>query len=266
MGIEAVLEKVKWTRHHFDALNQAVIRYIDPENTQFFVERYNETKTLAWGHFDSISGPPTEISHIFGDVVQSANSCLDYLVCELYGRYNNGKPAKPCHKFPLVANHGAFNDEIGADALYGIPFEAVAVIEGLQPYEGRTDPVNSRLLTLRRLTNDHKHRKIHVAALTACAAPSDVVPFEQEGEFYIQAEDLPQAMHFKAPIGPVAVTDDGRKVEVEGKFAAVVVLEESGLRDMHITLLAERLRQAVTIACKRFTPFFDPHVHLSGGS
>jgi hypothetical protein len=73
-------------------------------------------------------------------------------------------------------------------------------------------------------------------------------------------------MHFKAPIGPVAVTDDGRKVEVEGKFAAVVVLEESGLRDMHITLLAERLRQAVTIACKRFTPFFDPHVHLSGGS
>ena len=266
MGIEAVLEKVKWTRHHFDALNQAVIRYIDPENTQFFVERYNETKTLAWGHFDSISGPPTEISHIFGDVVQSANSCFDYLVCELYGRYNNGKPAKPCHKFPLVANHGAFNDEIGADALYGIPFEAVAVIEGLQPYEGRTDPVNSRLLTLRRLTNDHKHRKIHVAALTACAAPSDVVPFEQEGEFYIQAEDLPQAMHFKAPIGPVAVTDDGRKVEVEGKFAAVVVLEESGLRDMHITLLAERLRQAVTIACKRFTPFFDPHVHLSGGS
>lgn len=260
MGIEAVLEKVKWTRHHFDLLNQAVTAYIDPENTKFFVERYDETKTMAWGHFDSVGGPPTHISHIFGDVLQSANSCLDYLVCELFGRYNNGEPGKPCHKFPLVTNRGAFNKEIGSDALYGIPFEAVAVVESLQPYDGRTDLVNSRLLTLRRLTNDHKHRKLHVAALTASAAPSDVVPFEQDGEFYIKAEDLPEAMHFKTPIGPVRVTPDGGKVEVEGKFAAVVVLEESGLRTTHITLLAERLCQAATEACKRFTPFFAPRL------
>lgn len=126
--------------------------------------------------------------------------------------------------------------------------------------------MNSRLHTLRRLTNDHKHRKIHVAALTACAAPGDVVPFKQDGEFYIRAEDLPGAMHFKAPIGPVAVTEDGIRVEVEGKFAAVVVLEENELRDVHITLLAERLCQAVTTACKMFTPFFAPHIRLSGGS
>jgi hypothetical protein len=259
MGIEAVLEKVKWTRHHFDLLNQAVIKYVDPENTKFFVERYDEAKTFAWGHFDSVCGPPTEISHIFGDVIQSANSCLDYLICELYGRYNNSEPGKPCHKFPLAASHGAFNGEIGSNALYGIPFEAVAVVESLQPYDGRTDHVNSRLLTLRRLTNDHKHRKLQVAALTACTAPSNVVPFEQDGEFYIKAEDLPKPVHFKAPIGPVAVTDNGTKVDVEGKYAAVVVLEESGLRDTHITLLAERLCQAVTVACKRFTPFFfDP--------
>ncbi|MGC1293621.1 MAG: hypothetical protein WA869_01150, partial [Alloacidobacterium sp.] len=93
------------------------------------------------------------------------------------------------------------------------------------------------------------------------SAPGDVVPFERDGEFYIKAEDLPKAMHFKAPIGPVAVTSDGK---VEGKFTAVVVLEESGLRGMHITLLAERLCQAATTACKKFTPFFNPHVCLSG--
>ncbi len=266
MGIEAILDQVAWTRHHFDLLNQATIRYIDPENAQFFVERYNETKTLAWGHFDSACGPPTEISHIFGDMLQAANSCLDYLICELYGRYNNGEPAKACHKFPLVTSHNAFNEEIGRGALYGIPFEAVAVVESLQPYDGRTDPVNSRLFTLRRLTNDHKHRKIHVTALTACAAPGDVTPFEQDGEFYIKAEDLPGAVHFKAPIGPLPVSENGKQVETDGKFTAVVVLEQSGHRDVHITLLAERLCQAATEACKRFTPFFAPHVRLSGGS
>jgi hypothetical protein len=86
MVLEAVIEKLKWTRHHFDILNRAVTDYTDQKNTQFFVKRYNETKTMAWGHFDSVSGPPTKISNIFGDVLQSANSCLDYLVCELFGR------------------------------------------------------------------------------------------------------------------------------------------------------------------------------------
>lgn len=266
MGIEAVLDKLRWTRNHFDALNRTVTDYTSPENTHFFVDRYNETKTKAWGHFDSISGPPTDISHIFGDVLQSANSCLDYLVCELFGRYNNGEPGKPSHKFPLVTSHGAFNEEIGANALYGIPFEAVAVIESLQPYEGRTDPAHSNLMVLRRLTNAHKHRKIHVTALTASVAPSDVVPFEKDGEFYVMAEDLPEATHFKAQIGPYSVTADG-KVEVDHKVAAVVVLEESEFRKVLITLLAERLCQAVTVACKKLTPFFAPQLpHISRGS
>ena len=139
------------------------------------------------------------------------------------------------------------------------------IIESLQPYEGRTDPVHSNLMTLRTLTNCHKHRKIHVAALTANPAPRDFVPIEKDGEFYAMAEDLPEAMHFKAKIGPFPVTADG-KVEVKGQFAAVVVLEESDFRKIIITLLAERLCQAVTVACRGFTPFFAPHVHLSGRS
>lgn len=61
------------------------------------------------------------------------------------------------------------------------------------------------------------------------------------------------------------MTADG-KVEVKGQFAAVVVLEEDEFRKVIITLLAERLCQAVTMACKRLTPFFAPQVYLSGGS
>lgn len=163
-----------------------------------------------------------------------------------------------------MTTRGAFNNEIGDGALYGIPFEAFAVIESLQPYEGRTDPVHVNLMTLRALTNMHKQRKIHLTASTANAAPRDFVPIEKDGEFYAKAEDLPDAVHFKAKIGPFPVTADG-KVEVKGQFAAVVVLEEGEFRKVIITLLAERLCQAVTIACKRLTPFFAPHVYLSGG-
>jgi hypothetical protein len=98
----------------------------------------------------------------------------------------SSSPQKTSHKFPIVANHTAFNKEIGNEALFGIPFEAVAVVESLQPYEGRTDAVHSNLNTLRTLTNEHKHRKIHVAALTANPAPSNVVPVIEDGIRYVR--------------------------------------------------------------------------------
>lgn len=259
MGIEEVHDKLKWTSHHFDILDKAVTEYVDPKNIWFSAKRYNEAKTMAWGNFESkIDGAaPTVISHMFGDVLQSANSCLDYLVCELYRRHNPGKEAKPSHKFPIVANHGAFNNEIGNDALYGIPFEAVAVIEGLQPYEGRTDPVPAQLMALRTLTNTHKHRKLHISVLTASPAPSDPSAlFEQDGELFVMAKDLPKAAHFKAEIGPFPVTQNG-EVNVDSKYAPVVVLEESGYRGVLITLVAEGLCQAVANACKRLIPFFE---------
>jgi len=259
MGFGEINHKLKWTKHHFDILDKVVTEYVDSKNIVFVAKRHNEAKTMAWGNFEStIDAPtPTIISHVFGDVLQSANSCLDYLVCELFIRHNPGQEAKPSHKFPIVASHGAFNEEIGKNALFGIPFEAVAIIESLQPYEGRTDPVPALLLALRTLTNTHKHRKLHVSVLTASPAPSDPsAVVEQDGEFFVKLGDLPKAMHFEAEIGPFPVMQDG-KVNVESKYIPVVVLKERGYREVFITLLAERLCEAVTETCKRFVPFLE---------
>ena len=258
MGLEEVNDKLKWTNHHFDILDKAVSECIDPKNIRFIPKRYNEAKTEAWGQLESTFGgnAPTVISHMFGDVLQSANSCLDYLVCELFRRHNPGEEAKPHHKFPMATSRGAFNKEIGSDALWGIPFEAVAVIEGLQPYEGRTDPVVTRLQALRNLTNTHKHRKLHISVLTASPAPSDPSAlFDQDGELFAMAKDLPKAVHFKAEIGPFPITEN-QEVHVDKKFAAVVVLEESQFRGVLITIVAAELCQSVTEAYDRLIPFF----------
>ena len=256
MGFEKVDDKLNWMRHHFDILDQAVADYIDLKNVGFAPKRYNDTKTMAWGHLQSIKGPPlTTISHVFGDVLQSANSSLDYLVCELFRRYNPSQPARTCHRFPIVTSHGAFNKEIGSDALFGIPFEVVAVVEGLQPYEGRTDPVPTNLMALRTLTNQHKHRKINVSVLVANPAPSNVAPIEKDGELFVAIRDLPKATHFKAEIGPFPVMKDGQ-VDMDCKFTPMVVLEESEFRGVLITLTAARLCDAVTECCNRFIPFF----------
>ena len=255
MGFEAVHDQLDWTRHHFNLLDQMVTAYIDLKNIRFRAERYDDAKTIVWGHLEAIKGSLPAISHVFGDFLQSANSCLDYLVCELFWRYNPGQPAKPSHKFPIVTSHGAFNKEIRSDALFGIPFEAIAVIECLQPYEGRTDPVPTNLMALRTLANQHKHRKINVSVLAANPAPSDVAPIEKDGEFFVPVRDLPKATHFKAEIGPFAVMKNG-EVDMDYKFTPVVVLEESEIRGVLITLVAERLFQAVIESCNRFIRFF----------
>jgi len=259
MGLQAVHDKLEWTRHHFDILDKAVSEYVDPKNIRFFAKRYDEAEKIAWGNFESkIGGPATTvISHMFGDVLQSANSTLDYLVCELYRRHNPGEEAKTSHKFPITYTPSAFNKEIGNDKLLGIPFEAVAVIEGLQPYKGGADSVQSRLGALRTLANTHKHRKLHISVLTASPAPSDPSAFfEQDGELFVTVGDLPKAAHFKAEIGPFPVTENG-EVYMENKYAAVVVLEESEFRGELITLWAERFCQAVTESCDRLRLFLE---------
>jgi hypothetical protein len=117
--------------------------------------------------------------------------------------------------------------------------------------------VPALLLALRTLTNTHKHRKLHVSVLTASPAPSDPsAVVEQDGEFFVKLGDLPKAMHFEAEIGPFPVMQDG-KVNVESKYIPVVVLKERGYREVFITLLAERLCEAVTETCKRFVPFLE---------
>lgn len=256
MGSEAVRGKLRWASHHLDILDNAVAEYVDPKNIGFIPKRHDHEKKLVWGHLTSKMGDAglEVISHMFGDVLQSANSCLDCLVAELFVTNHPGEKAKPCHKFPLASSHGAFNKEIGSDTLYGIPFEAVSIIEGLQAYKAGNDPVPAQLLALRTLTNTHKHRKINVSVLTANPAPSNLVPVEKDGEFFVRVGDLPKAVHHKAQIGPFPFTEDGN-VDVDRKYTAVIVLEESEFRDIPITVVAARLVESVNEAFNRLLPF-----------
>jgi hypothetical protein len=258
MGLKEIEDKLGWLHHHFQQFDAAVSEFTNPKNIKIFPKRYNEAKTEVWGVFESTLNvnAVTVISHMFGDVLQTANSCLDYLICELFLRYNPEEETKPSHKFPITHNRGSFNQAIGGDALYGIPFDVVAVIEGLQPYEGRTDPVPFDLNTLRSLTNTHKHRKLHISTLAACPAPSDPADLiEQDGEFFVLARNMPKAQHFNAEIGPFPVMQDSH-VDMDYKFAPVIVLKEQGFREEPINLLGARLCSALGKSLERFKPFF----------
>jgi hypothetical protein len=113
----------------------------------------------------TVYGPniPSEIPLIIGDCLQNLRSSLDYLVWELCDAAN----VKPTEKnaFPVCKDQQAFQSR--KDALCGVPPNAAAIIERLQPFNSAQGWMSSELWILNRLTNISKHRRILVAGLGA---------------------------------------------------------------------------------------------------
>jgi hypothetical protein len=113
----------------------------------------------------TVYGPniPSKIPLIIGDCLQNLRSSLDYLVWELCDAAN----VKPTEKnaFPVCKDQQAFQSR--KDALCGVPPNAAAIIERLQPFNSAQGWMSSELWILNRLTNISKHRRILVTDLGA---------------------------------------------------------------------------------------------------
>jgi hypothetical protein len=72
MGMEAVRDQLDWASHHLNLLDQVVSAYIDLKNIEFLPARYDDAKTMAWGRLSAKKDSTKEISHVFGDFLQSA--------------------------------------------------------------------------------------------------------------------------------------------------------------------------------------------------
>ncbi len=111
--------------------------------------------------------PPIEISILAGEVLYQLRSALDHLFFELVERHHSPLTSRQIREcaFPLrcdwpvgygpVAKHNLLRSWQG-----GIPDDAFALIEGVQPYHKRHD--GHRLLAiLARLSNIDKHRRLN---------------------------------------------------------------------------------------------------------
>src|SRR5271167_271077 len=111
MPIEQVESKIAWAEHHFQTLRSEVFKYVHSNPCKFRENTDRSTQTEVWGQFVAIPPVPPQISSIIGDILQSAHSSLDYLICELV---RTGKEEPTIHnQFPIVENRSAFEDEIG---------------------------------------------------------------------------------------------------------------------------------------------------------
>ena len=179
--------------------------------------------------------PPPIIPLVFGDCLQQLRSALDYLAWQLVvanGGIPSGTPnaGRPPTQFPILYRENKF----GIDVAGGVSPEAIAIIEGLQPYhrpakDGRP-VVQDPLYILNDLARRDRHRMVHVVAFGGRAG--DSLHFPAEG--------------IEIPFPPPGLAlDDGAEivvpvesrllecqVDVKGISTAYVALEEPGHEGM----------------------------------
>jgi len=115
-----------------------------------------------------IQRPPKRLGLLIGDAIHNLRGCLDHLVFELAGRPTDEAIA-PHIEFPIFVDRTKY--KFGHEKrLCGVPDDAKAIIERLQPYHRRDLPnpppgLIHPLEVVYQLSNFDKHREVQIAGL-----------------------------------------------------------------------------------------------------
>ena len=107
--------------------------------------------------------PPDEVPTIVGDCLNNLRSSLDYLIWQIVDSNQIAKPSKSS-MFPICDSKQAFERQLKAGRLDGVPEQAISQIARLQPY---ADEQNRPLSLLSELCNMDKHRDLHYSVSVA---------------------------------------------------------------------------------------------------
>jgi hypothetical protein len=157
------------------------------------------------------------------------------LIWELVESSRIEKPSI-ANQFPIVETRTLFEEEIGRKRLRGVPFHAIAIIEGTQPYHSPKGTGDSALFALKTLANIYKHRYLPLSALAARPAPPDISIFETDGILYADfAPIFQEPFNSDEEFGPFPVI--GSQVNLERNFAMVIALSDAPYKGCEITSL-----------------------------
>ena len=118
--------------------------------------------------------PLLRLGVIVGDVISNVRSALDHIIYAIsYSRNPDEFRHDRITAFPICDNADAFHSPRRRNEIRGLPPDAQAIVEGLQPYHRRKlgdDP----LWNLREMSNIDKHRSIHLTTYSAYHVAWDI--------------------------------------------------------------------------------------------
>jgi hypothetical protein len=207
-----------------------------------------------------LPSPPSCLPMLLGDFFFNARASLDYLVWQLV-------EITPPHKhtvknmFPICSSPKAFADQVRRHRLDGLPEKAPAIIEGLQPYPGRNNP-------LRRMADLHELDKHQMLTLTTAVSKDTFIDWSRGGATFFSMVLGNEELRDGAIFGDVGVPLDDPQiaarfadVEVKGKAAIFIAFEDSTAEELEPlrvdAVLQEILEFIRETVFPSFQPFFD---------
>jgi hypothetical protein len=116
---------------------------------------------------------------MIGDYVHNARSALDQVIFAIsYSRNPDEFANDRTTSFPIFNDRDAFNrprrNRPALHEIRGIPPDAKAIVEGLQPYHRGKDAASDPLWLVHEMSNIDKHRNIHLTAWAAHTIALDI--------------------------------------------------------------------------------------------
>jgi hypothetical protein len=247
-ALKGPLNKVVRAAEHFKALEAELQAYFQSRPARMVVEK-DPTEDRADVVFRKNLPIPIRIPYIIGDCIQNVRSALDYLVRELV-LAANGQPTDH-EMFPICDCPKVFKDAVRRGQIAGVPKDADAVIESLQPYKLGEDWEKSTLWVLNEFANINKHRRILVTELRAGTGNFEIV--NRGGQLWTRGGFPP--IQQNAKVG--TYTPSTNKMHVEGQIIACVTLDEGSAKGVEVcTLLNKFMSEVCDNVLPRFESFF----------
>ena len=123
--------RVEWAHRQLIRLDELVLPFLrsDPYLVRDEVNSEGTEQVISAEQPQPV---PADVPFVFGDLVHSLHSALDYVVCSLVESV--GQPIAKSHAFPIFDTPGQFGLH-APNMLRHVPNEAVKFIESMQPYQ-----------------------------------------------------------------------------------------------------------------------------------
>ena len=216
------LYKLYRANEHLESLDQELIAFLQPDSYEI-VTKFEDERDIAGE--DRVRGtlrrrvifkrePPLLVwGNIIGDVIQNLRSALDHVIFAIsFSRAPSEFRDDRTTEFPICDDPNTFHRprRRNRPPLYeirGIPPDAQAVVEGLQPYHrGKGYLSDDPLWILREMSNIDKHRNIHVTAWSAHTISLDITDIAPRVRIHSHRVRLPGVIESGTVIAEIDIT------------------------------------------------------------
>ena len=245
--------KVEWAHHQLVRLDEIVKPFVKAKPYLVRDElKADGGERVIWA--ESPQPPPPDVPFLFGDLVHSLHSALDYVVCSLVESV--GQDVRTSHAFPIFPDRLTYEAKAPKMLRY-VPYEAIKLINELQPYheaeratehgvtveQAARDVEFMPLMRLYRLSIEEKHRALllatNVFSLAGTYVGHDRTP-EQAGGIGFRVSPTYDKMEIVIRVDPAKPNE-----HFDQNFTAKVALLKEGPSAMPIESLARMLYREV---------------------